>query len=260
MKLSTLSVFALIISHINNALSFAPSASLVTRRSCGHQHITIQPTERRRSHLSLFEECFGAMTGSFVVAGSELLDSALFAMNDSIMTPEYVALDSDPAVSIALAIMFVTLLTFISIDPEEGAQQKTNESIEKEELVVAQANQIESMPARDIVPEKQVATPENLGHVEKTSDEYLHRRLGIPLEVGALLKAYKDGDDNLFQRALLLLVETIRLKTSELEETKRLLRVAEEEKQSLEDKYDLRVYQLSIAEEKLKKMRSMDRQ
>ena len=197
------------------------------------------------------------MAGSFLISGSALPFAAIFAMDDTIMmTPEYAALDSDPYVSLALAVMFVSILTLISLGPSVlGGEESTVKKTEKEDLVVAQAAKVERIPTREMGP-AEVAKPNNQGRVESSSSNVSQQNHGLPLEIGALLKAYKDGDDHLFQRALALLVETIRLTTSELNETKRLLLLAQEEKRSLEDKYDLRVYQLIKAEEKLKELRS----
>jgi len=262
MRSATLSVgiaCALIISQTNNVLCFSPSPSRVMSKKGSHNKIN--PIQRTSSELFVLEGCFDAMAGSLLIAGSELVDASRATMDDNamMMTPGYAVLDSDPAVSIALGIMFVTLLTLISIGPAEIEELKTGD-VEQEDMVAAQATKMDRISPRDLAPEE-VANPstDNLGPAENLPSD-VPQKHDIPLEVGAILKAFQDGDDNLFQRALELLVGRIQSTTAELNETKRLLRLVQEEKQVLDDKYDLRIYQLAKAEEKLKQLRSVDRQ
>ena len=210
----------------------------------------------------MLDDCVGAVTGSFLVAGSELIDATAAVMDGSpMMTTEYAALDSDPAISLALGIMFVTLLTFISLagEPEEAKAGL----LEDEKLVTAaQTNKVDSSISKMEMAGKQDSVTKHKApdavKASETKSNSSQQQLSrdIPLEVGALLKAYKEADDDLFLRALSILVGTIKSTTAELNETKRLFRAAKEEKRNMEDQYELRKYQLEKAEAKLKQMRS----
>lgn len=217
-----------------------------------HYHPAIT-SQKQRSQLSMLDESFGAATASFLVAGSEFFGATVAAMDDSaMMTGEYAGLDSDPSVALAFGFMFVTLLTLISLAPE--ADDLKAELLEEDKFVTAQADKVDSIAKMEMAGKDSLAKRKS-SDTASTSNTSLQSR-DLPQEVGALLKAYKDADDDLFLRALPLLVGRIQSTTAELNKTQRLLRAAKEEIRTMEDQCDLRKYQLDKAEEKLKDMRA----
>ncbi|CAJ1954762.1 unnamed protein product [Cylindrotheca closterium] len=244
---------------VSPALSFSTAPRVVIGTIGPQKEVRAITSPKRRSQLCMLDECFGAVTGSFLMAGSEMLDATAAAMDGTeMMTPEYAALDSDPAISLALGVMFVTFLISISLGAE---QEETKAGLLEDEKAVtaAPANKFENiskieMASKDSVTNQKAPIAVSASKSTSNSSQQMDR--DIPLEVGAILKAYKEADDDLFLRALSLLVGRIKSTNSELNETKRLFRAVKEEKRKMEDQYELRKYQLEKAEEKLKQMRS----